>query len=272
MSGPEARVDPTTRAATVCWEARISIHAMAQHRHPFPSARTLGEVLAAAIDETRAGAPLAPMPPPTRRALVVGTTMGAINEVVRFRKEYTAAGEHLVSPSLFPTTVMNAAAGLAAIRQDFRGPNITLHQRVETILVDVLALAADLIDNGRADVAVAAVAHGFHDTTIDAAGLDTAPCVEAAVFVLCRDAPAGATEPGRRAAGRPTLISCTRGSAPSAAALVEAAVAHLPPRRRPPRGRSPWPWADVVQALAGPEPTALCAHGPQCHGVALVIG
>lgn len=59
--------------------------------------------------------------------IVVGTAQGSIDSIVRFTYETLAYDRpDFVNPALFPNTVMNCAAGQAAIWYRLRGPNTTI--------------------------------------------------------------------------------------------------------------------------------------------------
>lgn len=59
--------------------------------------------------------------------IVVGTAQGSMDSIVRFTYETLAYDRpDFVNPALFPNTVMNCAAGQAAIWYRLRGPNATI--------------------------------------------------------------------------------------------------------------------------------------------------
>lgn len=60
-------------------------------------------------------------------ALVLGTTTGSAQSMMDFsRSSFTGEKPYLVDPARFPNTVMNCAAGQAAIWYRLRGPNATV--------------------------------------------------------------------------------------------------------------------------------------------------
>lgn len=60
-------------------------------------------------------------------ALILGTSMGSVSSTIRFTQEgLTGTRPYLVNPAKFPNTVMNFAAGQAAIRHRLTGPNATI--------------------------------------------------------------------------------------------------------------------------------------------------
>jgi Beta-ketoacyl synthase, N-terminal domain len=107
------------------------------------------EALLAALGRAIASLDPADLPPPGERALVVGTRTAALDEVATFIQEVEAVGANLVNPGLFPVTVMNAAAGLAAIHFGIEGPNLTLNSGALSAL-EAVAYGADLLAAGRA--------------------------------------------------------------------------------------------------------------------------
>lgn len=123
------------------------------------------------------------LPSPPRRALVVGTHTAALHEVIVFLEEVRRVGPALVNPGLFPFTVMNAAAGLAAIHYQCEGPNITLNNGATSAL-DALAYAADLVAGGHAEIAFAGGLESFGAETSSAFGRRLEPVTVAAVLAV----------------------------------------------------------------------------------------
>lgn len=123
------------------------------------------------------------LPSPERRALVVGTHTAALHEVIVFLEEVRRVGPTLVNPGLFPFTVMNAAAGLAAIHYQCAGPNITLNNGATSAL-DALSYAADLVAGGHAEIAFAGGLESFGPKTSAAFGRSLAPVTVAAVLAV----------------------------------------------------------------------------------------
>lgn len=144
-----------------------------------PGARALMAALGQCIAHPATGA----LPAPPRRALVVGTHTAALHEVIVFLEEVRRVGAPLVNPGLFPFTVMNAAAGLAAIQYQCEGPNITLNNGATSAL-DALAYAADLVAAGHADVAFAGGLESFGAETSAAFGRGLPPVTMAAVLAV----------------------------------------------------------------------------------------
>jgi hypothetical protein len=144
-----------------------------------PGALALLAALGKCIDHPSTGA----LPSPARRALVVGTHTAALHEVIVFLEEVRRVGPNLVNPGLFPFTVMNAAAGLAAIHYKCEGPNITLNNGATSAL-DALSYAADLVISGQAEIAFAGGLENFGPETSAAFGRSLAPVTVAAMLAV----------------------------------------------------------------------------------------
>lgn len=85
-----------------------------------------------------------------RVGVALGTGLGTLRETMDFMNSYLGAGPESASPLLFPTSVMNAAAGQIAIELGLRGVNTTINHR-DSSAGDALILAADFLALGRAD-------------------------------------------------------------------------------------------------------------------------
>lgn len=91
-----------------------------------------------------------------RIGLVVGTTTGSIRSTTEFSRETLVNDRpYLVNPSLFPNTVMNCAAGRAAIWYGLKGVNATVAGGPLSAL-QALRYARNALRNGGVDVVVAA--------------------------------------------------------------------------------------------------------------------
>ncbi len=144
-----------------------------------PGARALMAAIGQCIAHPATGT----LPAPARRALVVGTHTAALHEVIVFLEEVRRVGAALVNPGLFPFTVMNAAAGLAAIHYQCEGPNVTLNNGATSAL-DALAYAADLVASGQTDIAFAGGLESFGAETSAAFGRRLPPVTMAAVLAV----------------------------------------------------------------------------------------
>lgn len=181
--------------------------------------------LSAALGHALSGPTLGELPPPEERALVVGTRAAALSETIRFMEAVSVSGPSLVNPGLFPFTVMNAAAGLAAIRYECAGPNLTLNNGATSAL-DAVFYAADLVASGRATLALAGGFEGLGERASKALGRRGEPAEIAAVIALCTP------EAARRAGGRPLALllaaaTGARSEVPAEEARREIAAAAL---------------------------------------------
>jgi 3-oxoacyl-[acyl-carrier-protein] synthase II len=87
-------------------------------------------------------------------AIVVGTEHGDFRSSEAFARGYLARGPAGLSPLIFPNTVMNTMASMAAISVGAKGPSVTLNQL--TVAGDLaIVRAAALIGAGRAEAVVA---------------------------------------------------------------------------------------------------------------------
>jgi 3-oxoacyl-[acyl-carrier-protein] synthase II len=96
---------------------------------------------------------------PERRAehevgLVLGTTFCSVRTIAEFDRRALQLGPSYASPLDFANSVINAAAGQAAIWHNLRGVNSTVAAGEASGLL-ALAYAADLIRSGRADAVLA---------------------------------------------------------------------------------------------------------------------
>ncbi|HEX6838807.1 MAG TPA: beta-ketoacyl synthase N-terminal-like domain-containing protein [Polyangia bacterium] len=89
----------------------------------------------------------------TRIGVVLGTGLGTLEETIGFMRGYLEGGPEAASPLLFPSSVMNAAAGQLALECKLRGVNSTVNHRDASAL-SALAMACDLLELGRADALV----------------------------------------------------------------------------------------------------------------------
>jgi 3-oxoacyl-[acyl-carrier-protein] synthase II len=88
----------------------------------------------------------------TRTGLVLGTTVGSLRSISDYSRETLVQEKpYLVNPVLFPNTVMNCAAGQAAIRLGLRGVNATIAGG-ELAFVQAMRYAGNALDRGYADV------------------------------------------------------------------------------------------------------------------------
>ncbi|MEM8930161.1 MAG: beta-ketoacyl synthase N-terminal-like domain-containing protein [Acidobacteriota bacterium] len=86
--------------------------------------------------------------------LVVGTQFGSVRTIAEFDRRGLEAGPKYVKPFDFANSVINAAAGQAAIWHDLRGPNATVTGSAPAGL-QAIGHAAGLLRRGQADVLLA---------------------------------------------------------------------------------------------------------------------
>jgi 3-oxoacyl-[acyl-carrier-protein] synthase II len=86
--------------------------------------------------------------------LVVGTVFSSVRTICEFDRRMLAVGPEYVSPLDFANTVLNAAAGQAAIWHGLRGPNLTIAAGAASGL-QAIAHAAGMIEAGSCDVMLA---------------------------------------------------------------------------------------------------------------------
>ena len=87
---------------------------------------------------------------PTRVGIVLGTGLGTFDQTMDFLVGYLDGGPEAASPLLFPTSVMNAAAGLLALECRLRGVNSTVNHKDASPLL-AIGMAIDQLRLGRAD-------------------------------------------------------------------------------------------------------------------------
>lgn len=93
----------------------------------------------------------------SRVGVVLGTTSGSIQSSVDYSvATFTQDPPHLVNPGLFPNTVMNGAAGQAAIWFGLTGVNATIGGG-PMAFVSVLHYAQSLFDTDQTDMLIAGV-------------------------------------------------------------------------------------------------------------------
>ena len=88
-----------------------------------------------------------------RVGAVLGTGLGTFDQTMEFLIGYLDGGPAAASPLLFPTSVMNAAAGLLALECQLRGVNSTINHKDASPLM-ALGMAMDALALGRADAIV----------------------------------------------------------------------------------------------------------------------
>ncbi|MFI5834159.1 beta-ketoacyl synthase N-terminal-like domain-containing protein [Micromonospora sp. NPDC051300] len=144
-----------------------------------------------------------------RVGVVLGTTTGSLKSTMDFSRETLVQDKpYLVNPVLFPNTVMNCAAGQAAIRYGLRGVNATVAGGPLAFLY-ALRYALNAIRRGYADALLVGGVEEYTPNTAWAARLtDAGPAGEAAAVYLLRRR--GAEAVGARA----EVLSVATGFAP----------------------------------------------------------
>jgi 3-oxoacyl-[acyl-carrier-protein] synthase II len=149
-----------------------------------------------------------------RVGLVVGTSTGSIQSISDYAKEPLLQQKpYLVNPLIFPNTVMNCAAGQAAIRYGLKGVNATVAGgQLSTILA--LRYATMLIRLGHADTLLVSsveefsvqAAWGFH-LTREQKGIEAVPGEGCVTFIV--ESASAARAAGRTA--RAEILACAVG-------------------------------------------------------------
>ena len=99
----------------------------------------------------------------SRLGIVVGSEHGDFRSSEEFALGFLRRGPAGLSPLIFPNTVMNTMASLAAIAVNAKGPSVTLNQ--PTVAGDLaIARGAGLIMAGRADAVVAGGVDEFNES------------------------------------------------------------------------------------------------------------
>ncbi|PSR36231.1 MAG: beta-ketoacyl-[acyl-carrier-protein] synthase family protein [Sulfobacillus thermosulfidooxidans] len=94
-----------------------------------------------------------PTPPALRTAVIIGTSMGGVPELVD-AQEQLAKDPQAVSARLMATVIPNMASAQIALLYGLHGPQLTLTNACASS-IDALGLAARLIQSGTVDVAIA---------------------------------------------------------------------------------------------------------------------
>jgi 3-oxoacyl-[acyl-carrier-protein] synthase II len=127
-----------------------------------------------------------------RVGIALGTTWGSLKSMVDYTLQtLTEERPYLVNPILFPNTVMNCAAGQAAIRYGARGVNATLAGG-QMAFLHVLRYTANVLFGNHADTMLAGSVEEFTPHSawaahlLDNNGRQTPAGEGAAVFVMQR--------------------------------------------------------------------------------------
>jgi 3-oxoacyl-[acyl-carrier-protein] synthase II len=153
-----------------------------------------------------------------RIGVTLGTTAGSLRSSCDYSRETLVQDPpYMVNPALFPNTVMNCAAGQAAIWFGLKGVNTTVAAG-QVAFLNVLKYAANMLHNDYADAVLAGAVEEYTPASAWLAhhGSDAVAGEGAAVFVV---------EPAHRAraAGRPVsaeVLGIAVGFGPEPAALA----------------------------------------------------
>lgn len=91
--------------------------------------------------------------PPERTALVLGTSMGGVPDLVDAQEAYVTQGIHKVPARLMASVIPNMAASQIAIRYNLHGPQLTITNACASS-IDSIGVGAQFIASGLADVAI----------------------------------------------------------------------------------------------------------------------
>ncbi|MDG4800851.1 beta-ketoacyl synthase N-terminal-like domain-containing protein [Micromonospora sp. WMMD980] len=185
-----------------------------------------------------------------RVGVVLGTTTGSLKSTMDFSRETLVQDKpYLVNPVLFPNTVMNCAAGQAAIRYGLRGVNATVAGGPLAFLY-ALRYALNAIRRGYADALLVGGVEEYTPNTAWAARLtDAGPAGEASAVYLLRRRRAEA------AGARAEVLSVATGFAPDDTAAGLAGCARRALAAADVRASDVW-------ALAGDDPDGLAGGVP----------
>lgn len=85
-----------------------------------------------------------------RTGILLGTGSAGAGPLVEFERQMALQGAESASPFLFPYTVANAPASVAAIELGIRGPDVTVTQK-DPAALNALLYARLILSDGRAD-------------------------------------------------------------------------------------------------------------------------
>ena len=232
VTAPEFRSDdaPVGKVDLAAIEPRLG-------RRSLRALDRTGRLVAIAVAQALETSGLATASPDDEIGLVVGTMFCSLHTIAEFDRRAITVGPEYVSPLDFPNTVLNAAAGQAAIWHGLRGINATVAAG-EASGLQAIAYAGDLVRWGRATTIVAGGADELclesflafegsrsvrHATAARPDGFVPA---EGAGFI-CLEATSSARGRGARVCGFIEGSGCTLARDRSSAALTEALAAAI---------------------------------------------
>lgn len=183
---------------------------------------------AAAIEDLlRTAVGLLPEKTPGECGLVVGTAFGHIESKAEFHHVACREGVRLVSPILFPNTIINSLAGHAAILFGLRGPNSTVTSGRQSGL-EALLRASSLLRAGRAARAIVVgcdeVSRNFLHALSSAGVLPPVCPGEASVALLCEEHHGGEPGGGSAVLGESVAILAGSGEASRVGSSLPSAI------------------------------------------------
>jgi 3-oxoacyl-[acyl-carrier-protein] synthase II len=154
-------LDRTSRLLVVAAQLALADSGCAQPGVPRPAGAVAAEQQAPPAEDAplAAAPPPAPPAPPAEVGLVLGTTFCSLRTIAEFDRRGLRLGPAHASPLDFANSVINAAAGQAAIWHGLRGVNSTVAAGEASGLM-ALAQATELVRAGRA---VAVLAGGAEE-------------------------------------------------------------------------------------------------------------
>jgi 3-oxoacyl-[acyl-carrier-protein] synthase II len=170
--------DGLLRAPSPDFEAKRFLPASQMRRMPRLVQMTIVAAKQALADAARIELPAGPLPDamkapadalgldPTRVGAIIGTGLGTFDQTMEFLLGYLEGGPEAASPLLFPTSVMNAAAGLLSVECGLRGVNSTVNHKDSSPLL-AIGMAMDQLYIRRADAIVVGAADELCDPILE---------------------------------------------------------------------------------------------------------
>ena len=157
LAGATSPIRPVRAFETAGWPSRLGAEvddAALEGLLDPGAARRLSRICRLTVVASRLAVEDSGVPRGPALGLVVGTEHGDFRSSEEFVTGYLKRGPSGLSPMIFPNTVMNSMAAVAAIEIGARGPSITVNQA--TVAGDLaVARAAALVRDGRALAVVA---------------------------------------------------------------------------------------------------------------------
>ncbi len=103
--------------------------------------------------------------PPMRTAVILGTTMGGVPQLLEAQSTLEQQGPHHVPSRLMAEVIPNMATAQIAMLHGLHGPQLTVSTACASS-IDAIGLAAEMIQSGRADVVIAGGAENLLDPVV----------------------------------------------------------------------------------------------------------